>query len=233
MKNKKSILFILAFCLVLPLAPLFVACDKNPTPETPKEQTAHVHSWSNEWSTDATNHWHACSGCEETKDLTTHVYDDDHDTTCNTCGYVRAIGDHVANVAWESNETHHWHVCAHDGCEIKFDYAEHDYSAQGICECGYYAGYTLTLGVAENQIKIADNTKTYFKFTASENKDYMVVLNSFIKYDSTAVSKITIYKLVGTEWTLVESNVSSYEYFHIAEAGEYYCSTENCKARND
>ena len=33
----------------------------------------HDHVWSNDWTYDATQHWHACSGCDEKKDATNHV----------------------------------------------------------------------------------------------------------------------------------------------------------------
>lgn len=97
---------------------------------------AHAHNWATEWSSDENNHWHACSGCDEKNDLGTHVFDDDHDTTCNTCGYVRDIGDHAPVSAWSYDgklKHHHWHACAHPGCEYKFDYGEHQCHPWGTC----------------------------------------------------------------------------------------------------
>ena len=86
---------------------------------------AHTHSWASEWSKNDTKHWHACSGCTEKNDEAVHVYDNDHDATCNTCGYVRTLGDHAAASAWTTDGTNHWHACTHDGCTIKFDFSEH------------------------------------------------------------------------------------------------------------
>ena len=116
MKNKKSILYILAVCLILPVALLFSGCDSD----------THTHTWSTDWTTDETNHWHICSGCEETKDLAAHIYDDEHDTTCEECGYEREIAaDHLASGDWSTDETKHWHACLHDGCTFEFDSANH------------------------------------------------------------------------------------------------------------
>lgn len=42
----------------------------------------HQHSYSNEWSTSATEHWHACLGCEEKKDVATH-----DGAICSICGH--------------------------------------------------------------------------------------------------------------------------------------------------
>ena len=57
---------------------------------------AHEHRYG-DWSTDGTNHWHECTDAdcpnqsESIKDKAAHIYDDDADTTCNVCGYVRTV----------------------------------------------------------------------------------------------------------------------------------------------
>ena len=56
----------------------------------------HEHTFSTDWSYDATHHWHAAT-CEHTdkfSDKNVHVYDSDTDTQCNTCGAVRVICNH-------------------------------------------------------------------------------------------------------------------------------------------
>ncbi|MDE7243597.1 MAG: InlB B-repeat-containing protein, partial [Oscillospiraceae bacterium] len=58
----------------------------------------HTHVWAEEWSTDSTHHWHACTagGCGLTDSsqmdgYEAHRYDGVMDTTCNVCGYVWII----------------------------------------------------------------------------------------------------------------------------------------------
>ena len=57
---------------------------------------AHEHRYG-DWSKDGTNHWHECTDAdcpeqsESIKDTEAHIYDDDADTTCNVCGYVRTV----------------------------------------------------------------------------------------------------------------------------------------------
>lgn len=61
----------------------------------------HAHVWATDWSEDETGHWHACTVAGCTIDYATcgeagaayglHVYDNDQDTDCNTCGYERTI----------------------------------------------------------------------------------------------------------------------------------------------
>ena len=56
----------------------------------------HEHRYG-DWSKDGTNHWHECTDAdcpeqsESIKDKAAHIYDDDADTTCNVCGYVRTV----------------------------------------------------------------------------------------------------------------------------------------------
>ena len=80
---KKSIMAILSVVLALVLgATVFTACESK-----------HEHGFSEEWTHDETGHWHACTGenCEEKGEFAAHVYDNDADTTCNVCGYERAV----------------------------------------------------------------------------------------------------------------------------------------------
>lgn len=49
-----------------------------------------AHAATGDWQKDETNHWKLCV-CGQELNKTEHVYDDDADTTCNTCGYTRAV----------------------------------------------------------------------------------------------------------------------------------------------
>lgn len=62
------------------------------TQATETTDLEHQHTWQAEWSTDETNHWYACSGCDEKKDLATHIpgaeATETTPQTCIVCGYV-------------------------------------------------------------------------------------------------------------------------------------------------
>ena len=65
-------------------------------------EVKHTHSWSKEWKSNETHHWHECTaaGCKVTevteKDgYGEHKYADAADTTCDTCGYERIIPDNT------------------------------------------------------------------------------------------------------------------------------------------
>ena len=57
---------------------------------------SHEHSYG-DWRKDGTSHWHECTDAdcpnreESIKDKAAHVYTDDADTTCDTCGYERTV----------------------------------------------------------------------------------------------------------------------------------------------
>ena len=50
------------------------------------------HAPSGDWSHDESSHWHKCqNNCGVKLDFAAHKYDNDSDTDCNTCGYIRTI----------------------------------------------------------------------------------------------------------------------------------------------
>ena len=152
---------------------------------------AHEHRYG-DWSKDGTNHWHECTDAacpnqsESIKDKAAHVYDDDADTTCNICGYVRTVtppahehryGD------WSKDGTSHWHECTDNDCpnreESIKDKAAHIYDddADTTCNvCGYVRTVTpeivpvsqITLNKAETSISVG-NSETLTATVAPEN----------------------------------------------------------------
>lgn len=73
-------------------------CQKTRTEPVEPVTPGHSHTWATAWNSDSTHHWHNCTaaGCPTTdnsqKDgYAVHVYDNDTDTNCNVCGYVRTI----------------------------------------------------------------------------------------------------------------------------------------------
>ena len=100
---KKSIRAILSVVFVLVLgATMLVACNKDKGEETPE-----THTYSQTWSHDASEHWHQCTldGHTDVADKAAHTYDNDADTTCNVCGYERAVVPTVKTytIAFETN----------------------------------------------------------------------------------------------------------------------------------
>ena len=67
-----------------------------------KEKPQHTHSYG-DWQKDKTNHWHECA-CGEKADSAAHSYDNDADTTCNVCGYVRTVTASTPSITGGQNE---------------------------------------------------------------------------------------------------------------------------------
>ena len=113
---------------------------------------SHEHSYG-DWSKDGTSHWHECTDddCpnreESITDKAAHIYTDDADTTCDTCGYERTVTppSHEHSYGdWSKDSTSHWHECTDDDCpnreESITDKAAHIYTddVDTTCDtCGY------------------------------------------------------------------------------------------------
>ena len=76
--------------------------------------------------------------------LPEHTYSSETDTTCDLCGAVRELHVHNWSAAWAYDDTHHWHECSAEGCDVTADseksgYGEHVYDDEtdATCDCGY------------------------------------------------------------------------------------------------
>lgn len=87
---------------------------------------AHTHTWGAYWDFDDYHHWRGCSDPDcrtlvpsQAEGYDYHVYDDPWDSTCNVCGWVRAVDPfhtHAWGEGWSGDDTCHWHVCTDPAC---------------------------------------------------------------------------------------------------------------------
>ena len=105
-------------------APVTVTADITVKALWEDAPPSHEHSYG-DWRKDGTSHWHECTDddCpdreESIKDKAAHVYTDDADTTCDTCGYERTITlpSHEHRYGdWRKDGTSHWHECTDADC---------------------------------------------------------------------------------------------------------------------
>ena len=108
----------------------------------PSDAEPHTHAYSEEWSSDENNHWHACE-CGAKADVDAHAYGEwkvikeatetetgSRERTCTVCGYKQTETipviehDHSYSEEWSSDENNHWHEC---DCGAKADTAAHTY----------------------------------------------------------------------------------------------------------
>ena len=114
----------------------------------------HEHTYSTEWSKDATSHWHAatCEHTSEVSDKAAHTFGEGVVTkeatetetgiktyTCTVCKYEKTESiavlphTHKYSTNWTSDATSHWHAatCGHD---VKSDEAAHTFD-EGVKTC--------------------------------------------------------------------------------------------------
>mgnify|MGYP005771938261 CR=1 FL=1 len=147
---KKKLLAVTAAALSAVFAFALAACDDG---ETTGGSGTHTHTYSEQWSHNDTDHWHACTGadCDEVTDKAAHTWDNGTITaeptctakgektyTCKVCSATKteeiATTEHTFSDKWESDETHHWHKC--ENCDEISGKAEHAYT-DGVCVCGH------------------------------------------------------------------------------------------------
>ena len=137
-----------------------ITSDEDTTIEATRKSDASVHTHTyGAWSNDDADHWHECTDASCTdkagsiKDKASHVYDDDADTTCNVCGYVRTVTPpapvHTHTYgAWSNDDADHWHECTDASCTDKAgsikDKAVHVYDNDADTTCNI-CGYVRTI----------------------------------------------------------------------------------------
>lgn len=118
-----------------------------------KQTNVTAHTIGTDYTSDSTQHWHACSDCDYKADVANHVCetcsdDNYHWEECKDCEYVNESTKVAHTYATEHNETNHWKQCsvcdhkkdsteeAHSQGELKSNSAEHWYVCSG-CDYEY------------------------------------------------------------------------------------------------
>ena len=184
-----------------------ITSDEDTTIEATRKSDASVHTHTyGAWSNDDADHWHECTDAACTdkegsvKDKAAHVYDDDADTTCNVCGYVRTVTPpapvHTHTYgAWSNDDADHWHECTDATCTDKAgsvkDKAAHVYDddVDTTCNvCGYVR--TVTPPAITPDYKFLEGANG--KWTKSSDKNLAFRANG-------EFSKFTGVKVDGTK----------------------------------
>ena len=122
----------------------------------------HTHKFSSDWTSDATDHWHAatCEHAEEVSEKAEHTFGDwtvtkeateeaegSKERSCSVCGYTateaieKLAHTHKFATDWTKDETYHWHAatCGHDVTDSK---AEHSFVNE-VCTICEYSRFVL------------------------------------------------------------------------------------------
>ena len=126
--------------------------------EATEDISAKGHAYSEDWTSDATNHWHAATcGHDVTDSKAEHSFGDyvsNNDATteadgtktreCSVCGYKDTVTDegskihvHIFAEEWTSDETNHWHsaTCGHDVTDSKAAHSFGDWTVTKAATC--------------------------------------------------------------------------------------------------
>ena len=121
-----------------------------------KNEYAHEHVYSTEWTSNSIYHWHeAICGHSVINDKGEHIFDGD---ICTVCGYNKH--KHSFSSSWTSDDTSHWHeaTCGHD---VKNKEAKHSFGPDIVTDeptcistgSGYHTctvcGKTVTYSIPE------------------------------------------------------------------------------------
>ena len=112
------------------------------------ESDSHEHSFSKEWTSDETSHWHAAT-CEHTEEVSgkaehtfgewkttlepTEEADGKKERTCTVCSYkeeqsiAKLEHTHTFAETWTSDETSHWHAATCEHTEEVSEKAAHTF----------------------------------------------------------------------------------------------------------
>ena len=131
----------------------------------------HIHTYSDNWSKDANNHWHAatCEHISEVKDKAEHIWGEGIVTTsptedaegirtyiCTVCSFSKAepiaklAHTHIISTDWSKDSFYHWHSASCGRVEHSTDKASHTWDNGVITtpateECEGVMSYLCTI----------------------------------------------------------------------------------------
>ena len=82
------------------------------------------HDWSEEYSSNETQHWHTCKTCGKT-DPADHKFATECDPDCDVCGYKRETSHEFGD--FKSNNQKHWKECSK--CGERIEEGAHEWNA--------------------------------------------------------------------------------------------------------
>ncbi len=119
------------------------------------------HTWSDEHSSDTSDHWLQCTACGTDGEKETHDYDHSCDTDCNVCGRVREIR-HTWKSEYSFDGANHWRVC--DVCGETDESAAHRYDHDCDTDCNVCGSFRTTQHIWSDKFS-SDETNHWYECT--------------------------------------------------------------------
>lgn len=174
---------------------------------------------------DQSEHWQQCSRCSLEQSRAPHVYDNDTDTECNVCGYVRTLPGHTHSGTLVAAKPA---TCTEDGNEAYF-----------ICSCGkWFSDSACTNEITDHASvtigKLGHNFVGEYLFDANGHWKVCSRCNTaqtaenhvFDDNNDTTCNKCGYQRTIGTHTHSVERTVAATEPTCTAEGNKtyYICS---------
>lgn len=191
-----------------------VACNtKNNEPETPE----HTHTADSVWQNDENKHWHNCTANDDYKfNEGSHVYDNDQDAECNTCGYERQVTQITVTINGESTVT--------AGSSITLTAIVTPGSVTDPVTWAIVEGSTLATIDAATGVLTAGNTAGTVTVTATVNgvtsSPFGVTINSVVSGDLILTYSYAGNESAAFEWSEATPANSTVKY-KLASASSY------------
>ena len=151
---------------------------------------AHIHTFTDVWASNETQHWHAasCEGHTDVKVAVGNHADANGDGYCDVCKYVmnEVSADHVHTFSdvWTADATGHWHAATCEHVDLKAVVSAHkDENVDSICDvCAYEITYEVTVNTSDNVTLSGETNGVYTvnngetaTFTASVASEYKLI----------------------------------------------------------
>lgn len=162
-------------CLIVLFLLLALVLGLSACTEEPAQEQEHEHTFSSEWTTNDSYHWHAAT-CEHTTEKAdrakhkwvstitveaTHTTAGEKVSTCKVCGLTKTevipaeTQVHSYSAEWLHDEAYHWHptTCGHDA---KGSYEPHTWDTVEVltpatCDAEGTAKYTCKCGATKTE----------------------------------------------------------------------------------
>ena len=191
--------FLMLLCVIALAATCFASCQKE-----------HTHTFSSDWASDATSHWHAAT-CEhgEIKDSLAPHADSNEDGACDVCAYdVKHV--HTFESAWSYDEANHWKnaTCSH--ADEKGELSLHsDEDIDGACDV--CSGHVHNVNGA-GYCSFADCGKKVREIDETSLDDLIaaVVTQKWMVNGGTVDYKFDGYSNTGADYTATKNDIVEY-----------------------
>ena len=193
-------------------------CKRNCGYTEYKEFPALGHDYSKEWTTDETQHWHACSRCESKSELANHalasfVSGETEDTGLCSCGYE--TGDVFEKVVTAKRQ------------DIILSLTDNTLSLSGVSEYDKVISITyddLSFGTALNALVIPEGIGD-----KAHGEQNLIVTVEKDGFEHVITVPVTIVDAVLTAENLKE-NIQSNDATKVLNEGKYFILTDNIDA---